>query len=226
MKSESLFLVLILSLTAAILLVSGEAKLLLGDGTVAALELESLRKDLKTAELRETLAREQIYDYQQSVLKTLAREGARPQGWEELTLVTQGRALASVEDADLSALLLAKAKDDFNAGRYAAAAPGFLEVAEKYPASPAALEARFLRAESLYLSGQTDACVAQIDEMMAQFPDHPMTGYLMLRLSQIMKSRSRTLEARELLQMIPLSFPGERQLLEQAKSLEGDFRVL
>lgn len=225
MKSENLFLVLILSLTAAVLLVSGESKVLLGDSSVASLEMESLRRDLKSSELRETLAREQIYDYQQSVLKSLAQE-RRLKNWEELSIVSQARALASVEEADLSGPMLAAGKDDFNGGKYATAAQKFLDVVDKYPASPAALEARFLRAESLYLAGQMDACVAQIDEMMTQFPDHPMTGYLMLRLSQIMKSRSRTLEAREILQMIPLSFPAESQLIEQAKSLEGDFRIL
>ncbi|MBX3019429.1 MAG: outer membrane protein assembly factor BamD [Bdellovibrionaceae bacterium] len=217
---------LILSLTAAVLLVSGEAKVFLGEaGTVTSLEIESLRRDLKSSELRETLAREQIYDYQQSVLKTLAKDRG-PKNWQELSLVSQARALASVEEVDLSASMLAAGKDEFNAGKYVIAAQKFLAVTEKYPASPSALEARFLRAESLYLSGQMDPCVEQIDEMMTQFPDHPMTGYLMLRLSQIMKSRSRTLEAREILQMIPLSFPKEVQLIEQARSLEGDIRIL
>lgn len=225
MKSDSLFLVMILSLTALTLVVSGESKVLLGDSVVANLEMESLRHELKAAELRESIAREQIHDYQQSVLATLGQE-VRPKNWQEMSLITQARAIASVEEVDLSARALAAAKDEFNAAHYASAAGRFQEVITRYPASPAAVEARFLRAESLYLAGQTDACVLQIDEMMTQFPDHPMTGYLMLRLSQIMKSRSRSMEAREILQMIPLSFPGESGLIEQAKAMEGEFRIL
>lgn len=225
MKNDNLFLVMILSLTTAIVFVSGEAQVFLGDSAHLALEIKSLKKDVKASELRESLAQEQVFDYQQSVLKTLGAD-PRPKNWAELNLITGARSPASINDLDRSGLLLAKAKEDFNNAKYVIAAQNFLAVTEKYPASPSALEARFLRAESLYLAGQVDLCVEQIDEMMTQFPDHPMTGFLMLRLSQILKSRSRGPEAREVLQMIHLSFPQEKALLEQASTLETEFKIL
>lgn len=225
MKSDNLFLVLILSLTAAVLLVSGETKVLLGDSGLLAMHVDELEKELKTAGLKQALTEEQIFDYQQNVAKTLG-QGARPQNWAQMNLLIQARSVASVEGMDRSGLILAAAKEQFNTAKYLPAVKGFSEVIEKYPASPTALEARFLRAESLFLAGQMDGCVEQIEEMMTQFPDHPMTGFLMLRLSQILKQRSRNPEAVEILKMIHRSFPGEKMLLEQAKILETEYRVL
>lgn len=225
MRNDNLFLIFILSLTAAVLLVSGEAKVFLGDSAILAMEVDDLQKDLKQAELREALVAEQVFDYQQSVLKVLGTDPA-PKNWAQMNLLSQSRSIASVEPMDRSGLLLAAAKEKFNSAKYLMAAEKFGQLTASYPVSPVALEARFLRAESLFLAGQLDACVEQIDEMMTQFPDHPMTGFLMLRLSQIMKQRSRNLEAREILQMIQRGFPSEKTLVEQAQVLEGEFRIL
>lgn len=217
---------MVLILTSGILLVSGEARVFLSDSKILELEVQGLKRDMKTADLQKSLVEEQLWDYQQSVASLLGDSQHRPQNWAQMNLLTQVRSPASVEGFDRSGELMASAKENFNRGEYSKAAEGFSQLLGQYPVSPAALEARFLRAESLYLAGRTDQCVEQIQEMITQFPDHPMTGFLMLRLGQILRQRNRNAEAVEILQMIRRGFPQEETLQREAKSLEGEFRVL
>lgn len=225
MKSDSLFLVMILGLTSATLVVSGEAKSFLNDSVVYSHQIEDLQREQKESELRQALLQERLFDYQQSVAQTLS-EDPNPKELDELNLLVPSRVPASLPEFDRSEMILARAKDQFNGNQFKKAADSFRELIEKYPASPKSVEARFLRAESLYLSGQLDLCVDEIETMMTQFPDHPMTGFLMLRLSQILKGRSRNPEAIEVLKMIERSFPGEKLLLEQARVMETEYRIL
>lgn len=225
MKSDSLFLIMILGLTSATLVVSGEAKSFLNDSVVYSHQIEDLQREQKESELRQALLQERLFDYQQSVAQTL-NEDLNPKTLDELNLLVPSRVPASLPDFDRSEMILARAKDQFNSNQFKKAADSFRELIEKYPASPKSVEARFLRAESLYLSSQLDLCVDEIETMMTQFPDHPMTGFLMLRLSQILKGRSRNPEAIEVLKMIERSFPGEKLLLEQARVLETEYRIL
>lgn len=216
---------MILSLTAALLMVSGETRQFFNDSVFLTQQIEGLENDVKEAQLEQALLHEQIFDYQQSVVAAIGQE-AQPKTWAQMNLLVQARSIASVPEMDRSGMLLERGKDLFNKNQYKEAATSFQQLIDKFPASPKSLEARFLRAESLFLSGQLDLCVDQVEVMMTQFPDHPMTGFLMLRLSQILKIRNRAPESNEVLNMIQRNFPGETLLQQQVRSLEGEKRIL
>ena len=62
-------------------------------------------------------------------------------------------------------------------------------------------------------------CLDQIDELIAQYPENKLTGYSMLRMSQIFKSKNRTEETAEVLRIVMKNFASEKGLVSQADEL-------
>lgn len=177
-------------------------------------------KDLRIAELEN-----QIFDYQQQVAATLPALKKIKKKPETLQL----RSLASVsqkpiEAFQMSDLLAERARAEFRKGDYAGAAHSFSTLTQKFPTSPLAIQAYFFWAESLFLSQKHQECLDVIDQMMTQFPDHELTGFIMLRMGQILQTRSRAEEAEEVFRTVKKNFASNHELKVQAEKLALSLR--
>ncbi len=135
----------------------------------------------------------------------------------------QLRSLASVvkdgEPLDLSTVLLEKAKSEFRRGNFKASSKVLKELIQKYPSSPVIVDAYFFAAESFYMNGQSEECLDFVDQMMIQFPENELTGFIMLRMAQIMQSRNQGDEASEVYRIVINNFKGNKDLQKQAEKL-------
>lgn len=225
MRHDFLFLIFVMALTTGLVFVNQSANSMFGDSVHLRRQNEQLNARLAREELQQKLLSQQLFDYGQSVASVLSQE-KNLKDWKTLSLLEVSRLPASTENPSESTLELNQGKGFFNDGKYAEAVESFLNVEKRFPGSPASLEARFLRTESYYLLGQMDQCLSSIEDMMNFYPEHPMTGYLMLRLSQILQYRKRTPEAIDVLKMVQKNFPREQDLKKQASLLEQKYRTL
>lgn len=183
----------------------------------------------KIAHLKETLQREklkvsqlenQVVDFQQEIavqLPALEKLKGGP-------LQFQMRNLASITQKplsvfDMSGVLNERARSQFRDQDYKAAIQSFRELTQKFPTSPLVVEGYFFWAESLFLNKQAQECLDVIEVMMTQFPQHELTGFIMLRMGQILQSRNRAEEAKEVFKAVAKAFAANHELQVQAGSL-------
>lgn len=226
MKQNLFFAVFMLALTLTMTLFHQGVNNLYSDKSAQVHLMQDMQDRVARSELQSKLLNEQLFDYQQNVAEVMGAQKTSPQLSLSSSLLSVSRLPASENSTESSARLMARANELFEAKKYKEAMGIFDQIIDKYSASPQALEARFLRAESLYLLGELDLCVDEIETMISQFPEYPMTGYLMIRLSQVLHHRKRTSEALEILQYIKAHFPNDRQLQAQVQSLGQKIRVL
>lgn len=182
---------------------------------IAKLSVALEEKNLRIASLES-----QLVDFQQEIaaqLPALKKLDPSPKTF-------QLRSLASVMQKPLDAFemsgsLSEKAKADFRRGDFSAAAKSFAHLTQKYPTSPLVIQAYFFWAESLYLNSRHQECLDVIDQMMTQFPEHELTGFIMLRMGQILQARSRTEEAAEVFKVVGKTFASNTELKVQADKL-------
>ena len=133
------------------------------------------------------------------------------------------RAPASIEQLDFSAVILERGKKYFSSGKYEVAGKEFEKLKNQFPASAFQIQARFFLAESLYLQRDFKKCTEVIDEMVLQYPDHELTGFILLRLGQISEHNNQIEEAQEIYRTVATHFsqkPLKDQALTLLKSLE------
>lgn len=128
------------------------------------------------------------------------------------------RAPASEETLDLSGAIYEKGKRYFNGQQYDRAIREFGQLLEKYPLSQHSVEARFFIAESYFLKKDYRSSLGQIDEMVTQYPQHDLTGFILLRMGQISEINSQTEEAAEIYKTVAKNFKNEN-LKKQARKL-------
>ena len=124
-----------------------------------------------------------------------------------------------IEGIDLSGVIMERAKSEFRKKDYALAIQSFKNLIEKYPASVKVVEAYFFVAESLFLSQKYPDCLEVIDKMMVQFPEHELTGFIMLRMGQILQQKNRPDEAIEVFRTVEVNFKSNFELRDQAIKL-------
>lgn len=226
MKQNLFFAVFMLALTLTMTLFHQGVGRLYSDRSSDLVVIQEMEDRVARTELQAKVLHEQLFDYQQNVAEVLGKKDTKIASSSHVNLLSVSRLPASEETDESSARLMARGRSFFSSQKYREALGVFDQLVEKYPASPQSLEARFLRAESLYLTGELDLCVEEIETMIAQYPEYPMTGYLMIRLSQVLHHRKRSSEALEILQYVQQHFPNDRQLQTQAQSLGQKIRVL
>jgi TolA-binding protein len=182
---------------------------------ISELKREVEEKNLKIAELEN-----QIVDFQQSVaaeLPALRKIEKTPKTFQlrNLASVTQ----KPIDAFEMSGTLSEKARAEFRRGDFKAAAKSFARLTEKFPTSPVVVEAYFFWGESLYMSGRHQECLDVVDEMMTLFPDHELTGFLMLRMGQVLQARNRSEEAAEVFKVVGKNFASNHELKVQAEKL-------
>lgn len=184
-------------------------------------KISELKNLLEKEKLQKIIVQNQLQDYQQQVAADLPDL----EGIAKDSKTFQLRSLASVSQVpingfDLSKSLSERAKAEFRSGKYEAAVRSFTELTKKYPTSPLVIESYFFMGESYFLARQAQECLDVVETMMSQFPDNELTGFLMLRMGQILQARGRSEEAKEVYSTVAEKFAFNQELKNQAVRLE------
>lgn len=183
-------------------------------------QIAMLKKQLEEKDLRIAEMQSQLVDFHQEVAAQLPAL----RKIEKVPRTFQVRSLASVtqkplEAVDLSGSLSEKARAEFRRGDFKTSAHSFSKIVKRYPTSPLVVEAFFFWGESLFMNGQHQECLDVVDRMMTQFPDHELTGFLMLRMGQILQTRNRGEEAAEVYRVVGKNFSFNHELKSQSDKL-------
>ncbi len=177
-----------------------------------------LRDQVERERLNNSLLTYQIKDFQQSVAQLLPDQKKLQGNYELQNLASVVRLPANDVGLELSSVIYEKGKKHFNKSSYDAAIREFYKLLDKYPLSSHAVEARFFIAESYFLKGDFRNSLASIDQMVTHFPQHDLTGFILLRMGQISEYNNQTDEASEIYQTVMKNF-SNKTLQEQAKKL-------
>lgn len=185
------------------------------------LKLSKTERQVERQKLQMALLEAQFVDYRTQVaglmpgLESLQKNDVQGSALRGLASVSQ----KSLEPIELSGGLLAQAKSEFKKGNYKSTISDINKLISKYPTSPLVVEAHFFLAESYYLNGQSQECMDVVDRMMSHYPEHELTGYIMLRMGQVLASRNRGEEAQEVFSVIEAKFSKQKDLAVQARRL-------
>lgn len=219
---NQIFFIFCLSLTTGILWAYMEFSSYFNSGWEHKREAQILQEKLEDSEFQVSLLQHQMKDLEQTVAAVISKEKlAKSEVYRDLGLNL--RAPASIEPLDFSAVLLEKGKKYFSAGKYDVASREFEKLKNQFPSSAYQIQARFFWAESLYLQREFKKCAEVIDEMVLQYPDHELTGFILLRLGQISEHNNQIEEAQEIYRTVATHFPQKPlrvQALTLLKSLE------
>ncbi len=182
-----------------------------------------LEKQVEQEKLRTQVAQMQLKEFQGQVAQILppisrqALSQTSDYGLSKLQFST--RIPASESRIAEDRWTFQSAKSDFLSKKYAEASEKLFQFLRRYPGSPDAIEAKFLLAETYFQLNRLEQCLEISRVMLQQYPEHPMTGYVLVRVGQIMEMRRRPEEAAEIYKSIINGFPGEKQLQKQAQKL-------
>lgn len=192
------------------------------------IRLSKLEKEVEKQRFNNTLLTYQIKDYEelltqvfpgdQSVLSKLAiyKKGAVESHDRQPASVDR----KAVEEEFQKALISFKNK------KFKMAANQFEDFQDKYPATEFNVKAYFFMAESYFLSKDYKKSMDLIDQMVTQYPDDELTGYILLRMGQMSEVNNQTEEAREVYKVVVRNFKSP-ELKAQAKKMletvEGKF---
>ncbi|AFY01750.1 tetratricopeptide repeat protein [Bdellovibrio bacteriovorus] len=182
------------------------------------MRLASLQKQVEKEKFNNSLLTYQLKDFQQTVAQVLPNDKTLQAKYELHNLSAVVRAPASEEALDLSGAIYEKGKRYFNGQEYDRAIREFGQLLEKYPLSQHSVEARFFIAESYFLKKDYRSSLGQIDEMVTQYPQHDLTGFILLRMGQISELNSQSEEAAEIYKTVAKNFKNEN-LKKQARKL-------
>lgn len=182
---------------------------------IAKLEAQVERQKLQVAMLKN-----QIVDEAQQVAWAVpALDKMKPDSKNYALRNIASVSQTAIQPLDLSKSLLEQAKAEFRRGEYPQSAQAFADLMKKYPTSPVIVESLFFQAESFFMMGKYQECLDVVDHMLTHYPDHELTGYILLRQGQILEARHRSEEAEEVFRLIMKKFAYNHELSTQAKKL-------
>lgn len=182
------------------------------------LSLADLRMQIDKEKLNNSLLTYQLKDFQQTVAQVLPDNKKLQANYELRTLASIVRIPASVESLDLSGVYFEKGKKFFAEKDYDKAIQEFYSLLDKFPLSGHSVEARFFIAESFFLKNDFRNSLAEIDKMVTHYPQHDLTGFILLRMGQISEFNSQAEEASVIYKTVLGNFKNET-LKKQAKML-------
>lgn len=218
MKSQGFFLVFVLSITLGLQYANSLFKHHFSDEKDLGRQIHSLKKVNAEKEIQLALEKERLQDLQYFALKSIGEKKVKT--WEDQQWQIGARSPASIPVANYeikSQALLEKAKLDFQEKRYDQSVSLLKSFIEKYPLSSEVVQSHFLLAESYYLNQKIEESLDVIDRMMTLYPDSELTGFIMLRMGQILEKKNRRDEAVAVYQTVAEQFPENSNLQEQVQ---------
>lgn len=182
------------------------------------LRLASLRQQVEKEKFNNALLTYQLKDFQQTVAQVLPDDKKLQVKYELRSLGSVVRSPASETALDLSGVNYEKGKRYFNSGDYDKAIKEFYGLLDKFPLSRYGVEAHFFIAESYFLKKDFRSSLSQIDQMVQLYPQHDLTGFILLRMGQISELNNQTEEASEIYKTVTKNFQNE-DLKKQARKL-------
>ncbi len=184
-------------------------------------EVAYLKSDLEKERFKGELAKFQHDDFKQHVATLVPQAVKSTQGKPENF---QLRSLASVITEapkvkfERASSIFEKAKEAFRAKKFEESNRSFAQLIRSYPESVHLIESHFLLAEGQFQSKEFESCLATVEQMVAKFPEHDLTGYGLLRLGKVFERQDRPEDAADVYQAVIRSY-GDAGLKKQAKSL-------
>jgi TolA-binding protein len=219
MKNQnSVFVAFALSLTAALMFVYSAFVGYFNGHAVYEAQIDHLQENLEREKLRASLLTYQIKDFQQTVAQVLPAEKSLKNQYALKNLSQVVRSPASDEKLNLSGALFERGKSQFNERKYQQAVASFSQLLEKYPLSSHVVEARFFIAESFFLQKDYRSSLEMIDQMVTLYPQHDLTGFILLRMGQISEINNQSREAAEIYKTVQSNFSNV-DLQKQARGL-------
>lgn len=225
--SNSLFAIVCLSITVGLLLGYNEFTSYFSQGKEFQVQVQQLKKRVEREEFKYALLQNQLADFKQSVAAVLPPNSAirnEVAGYEVRNFASALRVPASEVQIDLSGVHFEKGKKLFKEQKYEKAIKEFRRVLDEFPLSRFKVESHFFIAEAYFLQKDYKNSLDMIDQMLQQYPDNDLTGFVMLRMGQISELNNRLEEASEVYKTVESHFNNE-QLKNQAHKLSEGIQV-
>ena len=220
MRFNQLFYVVCLVVTCLVVWVFNVFRVHFSDSNELRAEAHYLRERIESEQSQAALLKYQVEDLRQDISLAISRGDKAKIN----DLLKVNRAPSSIPTMDLSQVLLEKGKKLVSQKKYDEALFAFRKILNDYPMSPQVVQAQFLTAEVQYLKKDYRRCLESIDKMVLQWPDHELTGFILLRMGQISEMNNKSEEASEIYRTIQVNFKNA-ELVEQAKSLDKNLRL-
>lgn len=220
-KRQSLFLLTCFLITAGMLWGYSAFWRYFESAPIEGRMLELAQKEIEHERLQRRLLEARMLDFSQEVALRLPAEGRQKllaRGYDLAELASAVRQPAAIP-TDLSGALLERGKKLFGEREFDRAQDEFRRLIDRYPSSPRVVEAYFFVAETAFLKQDFKTCLETSEIMVNQYPDHELTGFILLRVGQISESGRRLGEAAEIYSTVRRSFRHEG-LREQARLME------
>jgi TolA-binding protein len=190
-------------------------------------QVHLLEQRIEKEEFKNALLQNQMADFQQSVAAVLPADSQIKNeiaNYELKNFSSGLRVPASIAQIDLSGTLFEKGKKLFKEQKYDKSIKEFHKVMEDYPLSRYKVESHFFMAEAFFLQKDYKNSLDLIDQMVQQYPDNDLTGFIMLRMGQISELNNRLEEAAEIYKTVQTHFKND-QLRGQAHKLVDGLQV-
>lgn len=228
MKSgNSLFIIFSLSITVGLLWAYNSFCDYFNQGKDYQLQVQQLEKKVEKEEFKYSLLQNQLKDFQESVAVVLPPNSELRKevaDYQVRNFASGLRVPASEEQIDLSGTFFEKGKKLFKEQKYDKAVKEFRKVLENYPLSRYKVESHFFISESYFLQKDYKSSLDMIDQMVQQYPDNELTGFIMLRMGQISELNNQLEEASEIYKTVQSHFKNP-QIQSQAKALVTSLQV-
>ncbi len=185
-------------------------------------KIDRLQNKIFEQELRVLRERARLREFRWEVAEILQTVPRPLRKKEEFPL----RQLASVvepQSSDLeslrSATLLQRGKALFREQELKKANQLFSEYLRQWPQSVRVPETLFLKAEAEFQLGDFESSLKTIETMVDLFPQNELTGFSLIRMSQVYQSQKRTEEAVEILKTVIHAFPYREVMANAAENL-------
>lgn len=221
---NSLFLIICLSITVGLQWGYNEFANYFNQGKEYQVQVRQLQHRVEKEEFKNALLRNQLTDFQQTVATVLPPNSAlRTQvaNYELRNFASGLRVPASESQLDLSGVVFEKGKKLFKEQKYEKSIKEFRRVLDEYPLSRYKVESHFFMAEAFFLQKDYKSSLDLIDQMIQQYPDNDLTGFVMLRMGQISELNNRMEEASEIYKTVQLNFKNEQLRAQAHKLVEG-----
>lgn len=190
-------------------------------------QVHQLESRIEKEEFKNTLLQNQLIDFQQSVAVALPADAEIKNeiaNYELKNFADGVRVPASTAQLDLSGMIFEKGKKLFKEQKYDKSIKEFRKVLDDYPLSRYKVESHFFMAEAYFLQKDYKNSLDLIDQMVQQYPDNDLTGFIMLRMGQISELNNRLEEAAEVYKTVQVHFKND-QLRDQAHKLVEGLQV-
>lgn len=221
MKQKKLFIFLIfcLVLTTGFLHLFYEAQVAFSPVQLLNSDKAMLRKKIEQEKLKMALIEKQMQEQRLYVAKALPAN-IENQSFEKNY---QSRNIASVLSEPGRIQLIddfSKIQKSFSEKKYQEVVTYVQKFIQEFPLSPRLPDAYFLQAESYFLLNERELCLDVISHMVDLYPQHLLTGFILMRQAQILAEKGDKHQASDIFETVIENFSKEKDLVKQAETLK------